>query len=254
MNIYKFTQRFDFNASLMGQVCVEREYFSVIGPDTFYNLPPFLQKILAEAGVSEDKIAVPNFTYHGVENRTTGPVPFSQLLQLLELEHKTYTSIRESFGLPAFLKRCAPEKIIEDYCTPLKIDITRSIKIPPDVFSEAYKVPQVVIGIKMPNFDNAIIAYNRLIQNFEYIKSLGDGKLVYGKQKMARMKPPRACKSWSLFFEEMVNRGYAFNISKCIDLISIRENGCINVMIFDHEPTSEKIHDWAVTIKKVLDG
>lgn len=249
MNIGSFTKQFNFSPFLRGYVGVERESFitnrsGIIVPQAI--------AILEQ---------LPNNGHYGyelsacqLETRTEPCQNTTELRKALLSVHIPATVLAKTLGLKLFYIPVALDNMpLDVYPDPSGRYQAITKKWSTDILLAACRVAGTHIHLGVSDGDEAIRAYNNLVEHFEALVHTGnisEGERLKLYRLVAPDSTPILYESWDHFYHSMLERGYAENPRECRDLIRISIHGTVEVRVFDSTPDIAKIVIWAEQILK----
>ncbi|MFA5048071.1 MAG: hypothetical protein WC516_03520 [Patescibacteria group bacterium] len=112
----------------------------------------------------------------------------------------------------------------------------------------ACRVTGVHVLIGMSDPETAVRAYNRAIEQFQYLCELGDStngeRLQLFRDHLVDCIDPPPYRNWQHFHERMVERGFATDPRRLWDFIRISTHGAIEFRMFDTTDDWPRIKEW----------
>ncbi len=238
-----FLDKFDFTPDLCLQIGVERECFLL---DKNKRISPLAPMVLGYLGVN-GKFGF-ELSACQLEDRI-GPCHINEIKKLLNDNEILIKEAEKKLGFSRNFEEVGPE----DMCLDVFPDPTgryqKLIKdMPNQVLASACRVIGTHIHVGMPDPENALKVYNRVLTHLPELLKQGDcsqGERLNLYKNVAPNPYPLAYQNWEDFHCKAQKNGFDENPRNCWHLIRISVHGTIEFRMFGATSEITKIQEWA---------
>ncbi len=240
-----FLAKFCFKPEYRGYLGIERECFLTDDGKVTPRATSILE-LLPSGGTYGYELSACQ-----LEMRTKPSLLMDLYVELEEIQSLAEIAARE-LGLELRYIPVAPEDMpIDVYPDPTGRYARIVEMLPHPTLVAACRVAAVHIHLGVRDPDEAIDVYNRLVEHFDELKSMGNtcnGQRLALYRLMASDATPQTYASWEEYCYVMQAKGYIEDPRQCWDMIRISTHGTIEVRVFDSVPDIKRIVNWAETI------
>lgn len=246
----RFLNVFGFGDKRHGYIGIERERFLV---DASENPVPRAREFLAE-------VSSPVWTYElsacQVEDRTAPKRELEEIYLELEKNDREGIEIAGRLGISLRSIPVATENMcLEAYPNPRYQKIVKRISL--ERLRAACRVAGLHIHIGMNGWAKALLAYNRLRENLDFLCRIGDrsgGERLRLYKVMAPNWQPPVIEDVEHFSETAEIQGFLSNPRDCYWLVRLSSHGTMELRMFDATENNFEILGLILAVRLVLEG
>lgn len=246
----RFLSVFGFDDKRYGYIGIERERFLADASD---NPVPRAREFLAE-------VSGPAWTYElsacQVEDRTVPKLGLEEIYLELEKNDREGIGIAGRLGLNLRSIPVAAENMcLEAYPDPRYQKIAERISL--EKLKAACRVAGLHIHIGMSGWAKALLAYNRLRENLDFLCRIGDrsgGERLRLYKVMASNWHPPVIENVEHFLETAEIQGFLSNPRDCYWLVRLSSHGTVELRMFDATENNFEILGLVLAVRLILEG